>query len=103
MNPAPNGGDSSSDHDTLTRLIAEFREFRADLERRLKEMNAFREQILNERGQFLRRDNYEERHRLLEGEFKKIAEWQQRAIGMGITAMLVSSTLGIVIGHVFFK
>lgn len=72
---------------------------RKDIERRLDDMNKFREQIAQERGEFLRRDFYDEQHtslrdsmdtrlKLLE-QSKSNLEGRMWMMGAGISAVVV--------------
>ena len=76
---------------------------RRDIDRRLGEMNQFRDQIERERGDFLRRDMYDEQHGVLRSEFdtrlkaletsKSNLEGRMWAMGAGITGLAVGLNL----------
>jgi hypothetical protein len=71
---------------------------RKDIDRRLDEMNQFRDQIERERGEFLRRDMYDEQHNVLRNDVdtrlktlessKSNLEGRMFAIGAAITFIL---------------
>jgi hypothetical protein len=76
---------------------------RRDIDRRLAEMNQFRDQIERERGEFLRRDMYDEQNsaqrsetdtrlKLLESS-KSNLEGRMWAMGAGITSLAVGLNL----------
>lgn len=76
---------------------------RKEIDRRLDEMNKFRDQIERERGEFLRRDIYDEQHRALEISHdarlkslennKSNIEGRMWAMGAGITGIAVGLNL----------
>ena len=76
---------------------------RQDMERRLGEMNQFRDQIERERGEFLRREMYDEQHSAMRTEMdtrlkaletsKSNLEGRMWAMGAGITGLAVGINL----------
>jgi len=76
---------------------------RAEIERRLDDMNRFRDQIEVERGEFLRRDIYDEQHEAIKTDFdlrlkqletsKSNLEGKMWAMGAGISAIAVGLNL----------
>jgi hypothetical protein len=76
---------------------------RKEVDRRLVEMNQFRDQIERERGEFMRRDMYDSKHSELRTEMdsrlktlemnKSNLEGRMWAMGAGITALAVGINL----------
>ena len=76
---------------------------RKDVDRRLGDMNQFRDQIERERGEFLRRDMYDEQHNAMRNDMdirqkslettKSNLEGRMWAIGAVITALAVGLNL----------
>ncbi len=87
-------------HDTLRDSLSLARQ---DVDRRLEEMNQFREQIARERGEFLRRDMYDEQHNAIRNEMdarlkileqgKSNLEGRMWMMGAGISAIAVGLNL----------
>jgi hypothetical protein len=76
---------------------------RKDIDRRLAEMNQFRDQIERERGEFVRREMYDEQHNSLRNDVdsrlkvlessKSNLEGRMWAMGAGITTLAVGLNL----------
>ena len=76
---------------------------RREVDRRLEEMNKFRDQIERERGEFMRRDMYDEQHGAMRSETdtrlktleqsKSNLEGRLWAMGAGITTIAVGLNL----------
>jgi hypothetical protein len=76
---------------------------RREIDRRLDEMNQFREQIAHERGEFMRRDMYDEQHNALRSEMdarlklletnRSNMEGRMWAMGAGISVIAVGLNL----------
>jgi len=83
---------------------------RKDVDRRLEEMNQFREQIGRERGEFMRRDVYDQQHNTLREALdvrlkvletsKSNLEGRLWMVGAGVSAVVVGINLFL---HYFAK
>jgi uncharacterized protein YydD (DUF2326 family) len=77
----------------------------AELNRRLGEMNEFRNQITNERGEYLRKEIYEREHNTLSDRVKDLELSRSEQLGKAAAYASIAGFIGIVaalIGH-FWK
>lgn len=70
-----------------------------NLEYRLEHLNELREQVVEDRGKFLRKDVYEESNEILKRRVLALENNFSKLIGIAIALIAVSGILGGVIGH----
>jgi phosphoenolpyruvate-protein kinase (PTS system EI component) len=71
------------------------------LEQRLEHLNALRDQVLNDRSQFVNQDVYKEMHEALIGRVDKLEATISKIIGVGSALIVVSGLIGAFITHIF--